>query len=416
MESLLIYLLLALAFLAFFTGMEIAFFSAGKFSIELGKEHSRAGRILSYFNRNTPDFIGTMMVGNSLSLVISALLIVFLADPLFQTIIRHHGLLWLAFTVAATPVVLFFGEFIPRVFFRIEPLAILRSLAFPLQIVYVVLYLPAKAVTWFSRLLPGNGFRLSLTETPMAFSKVDLQHFVEQNTSESDESGGIDTELFENALYLREVKVRECMVPRTEVEGLSINSSMEELRKVFIESGYSRLPVFFKSLDNILGYVHHFDLLNRPRNIGSILMTIPVVPETMTARDLLNTFRREKKNFAQVVDEYGGTAGIVTMEDVLEELFGEIRDEHDEEDLLEKQLSADEYMFSGRLEIDYLNEKYDLELPEGDYETLAGFIVSETGEIPDMNQKISIGNMEFDILYASNKRIETVKVRLLPKA
>jgi putative hemolysin len=415
MDPLLVYLFITLIFSALFSGSEIAFFSANRLSIELGKDNSRAGKILSNFSRNTSDFIGTMLIGNNIALVVFGILMTRITTPLLVQFTESELLVLLAQTLISTLVILLFGEFVPKTLFRIQPLAILHFLAIPLQLMHILLYLPVKGTTFLARALLKAGFKLELNETPTAFSKIDLQHFVEQNTREGDEMGGIDTELFENALYLREVKVRECMVPRPEVEAVSINHSIDELRAVFIESGYSRLPIYFKSLDNVLGYVHHFDLLNLPRNIGSILMTIPVVPETMTARDLLNVFRRQKKNIAQVVDEFGGTAGIVTMEDVLEELFGEIQDEHDEEDLLEKQLSSNEYMFSGRLEIDYLNEKYGFGIPEGEYETLAGYIVAETGDIPDMNQKISIGHIEFDILFASNKRIETVKVRILPK-
>ena len=415
MDPLLVYLFITLIFSALFSGSEIAFFSANRLSIELGKDNSRAGKILSNFSRNTSDFIGTMLIGNNIALVVFGILMTRITTPLLVQFTESELLVLLAQTLISTLVILLFGEFVPKTLFRIQPLAILHFLAIPLQLMHILLYLPVKGTTFLARALLKAGFKLELNETPTAFSKIDLQHFVEQNTREGDEMGGIDTELFENALYLREVKVRECMVPRPEVEAVSINHSIDELRAVFIESGYSRLPIYFKSLDNVLGYVHHFDLLNLTRNIGSILMTIPVVPETMTARDLLNVFRRQKKNIAQVVDEFGGTAGIVTMEDVLEELFGEIQDEHDEEDLLEKQLSSNEYMFSGRLEIDYLNEKYGFGIPEGEYETLAGYIVAETGDIPDMNQKISIGHIEFDILFASNKRIETVKVRILPK-
>jgi putative hemolysin len=416
MDPLVPYLLLTLAFSALFSGSEIAFFSANKLSIELGKDSSRSGRILGFFNRHSSDFIGAMLIGNNIALVIFGILMARLLEPWLLILLPGsppaEWMMIISQTLVTTAVVLFFGEFMPKTLFRLEPLGTLRVLAPLLQAIYLLLYVPVKATGYLTRLLLGQDFAKGMSQGGQVFSKTDLQHFVEQNTRETDELGGIDTELFENALNLREVKVRECMVPRNEVEGVSINSSIDELKRVFVQSGYSRLPIYFKSLDNMLGYVHHFDLLNRPRNIGSVLMTIPVVPETMTARDLLGVFRREKKNIAQVVDEFGGTAGIVTMEDVLEELFGEINDEHDEEDLLEKQLSAQEYMFSGRLEIDYLNEKYHLNLPEGEYETLAGYIMSVTGRIPEMNQKIIMGHLEFHILYASGKRIETVKLRL----
>jgi CBS domain containing-hemolysin-like protein len=415
MDPLLIGIVVTLAFSGFFSGSEIAFFSANKLSIELGKESSRAGRILSSFTQNASDFIGTLLVGNNIALVIFGILMADLLEPVLQRYLPGEFLILLAQTVVTTLVVLLFGEFVPKTLFRIKPLATLRFFAVPLRITYAFLWLPVKATTALARLILRHGFRLDFVETPPTFSKVDLQHFVEQNTRESDELGGIDTELFENALYLKDVKVRECMVPRPEMEAVGINTTVDELRALFVETGFSRLPVYFKSLDRILGYVHHFDILVKPRTIGSIIMTIPVVPETMTAKDLLNMFRREKKNIAQVVDEFGGTAGIVTMEDVLEELFGEIRDEHDEEDHLERQLSANEYIFSGRLEIDYLNEKYHLGLPDGDYETLAGFLVAESGNIPEINQKILIEGFEFDILFASNKRVETIKLRVTGK-
>ena len=415
MDPLLIGIVVTLAFSGFFSGSEIAFFSANKLSIELGKESSRAGRILSAFTQNASDFIGTLLVGNNIALVIFGILMADMLEPILQRYIPGEFLILLAQTIVTTLVVLLFGEFVPKTLFRIKPLATLRFFAVPLRITYALLWLPVKGTTALARLILRHAFRLDFVETPPTFSKVDLQHFVEQNTRESDELGGIDTELFENALYLKDVKVRECMVPRPEMEAVGINTTIEELRALFVESGFSRLPVFFKSLDRILGYVHHFDILGKPRTIGSIIMTIPVVPETMTAKDLLNMFRREKKNIAQVVDEFGGTAGIVTMEDVLEELFGEIRDEHDEEDHLERQLSANEYIFSGRLEIDYLNEKYHLGLPEGDYETLAGFLVAESGNIPEINQKILIEGFEFDVLFASTKRVDTIKLRVTGK-
>jgi CBS domain containing-hemolysin-like protein len=415
MDPLLIGIVVTLIFSGFFSGTEIAFFSANRLSIELGKEQSRAGRILSSFTRNASDFIGTLLVGNNIALVIFGILMADLLEPWLALRLPGEFLLLLGQTIITTLVVLVFGEFLPKTLFRVNPLATLRFLAIPLRIVHGLLWIPVQATTALARGILRRGFRLDLVETPPTFSKVDLQHFVEQNTRESDEHGGIDTELFENALYLKDVKVRECMVPRPEVVAVGINNSIDELRQAFVETGFSRLPIYFKELDNMLGYVHHFDIINRPPNIGTVIMTIPVVPETMTAKDLLNLFRREKKSIAQVVDEFGGTAGIVTMEDVLEELFGEIRDEHDDEDLLEQQLSANEYIFSGRLEIDYLNEQYGLNLPEGEYETLAGFLVAETGTIPEMGRSIQFDGFQFDILYASNKRIETIKLVVVGK-
>lgn len=417
MDPILIGLLVSLLFSAFFSGTEIAFFTANKLAIELDKESSATGRILSYFSNNTSNFIGTLLIGNNIALVIFGGLMAGRLEPVLQQYMASEFLILLTQTLVTTLVVLLFGEFLPKTVFRLNPLRILRFFAFPLRFIYSLLYLPVIVTTWLGRGVLKYIFRLDFDEAPPAFTEVDLQHFVELNSSEEDEPGSIDidTELFENALYLKDIKVRECMVPRSEVTGLGINASINELKQLFVDSGFSRILVYFKSLDNMLGYVHHFDIIGAPKNIGSIIKTVPVVPESMTARDLLALLRREKQSMAQVVDEFGGTAGIVTMEDVLEELFGEIRDEHDEEDLLERKISEREYIFSARLEIDYINEKYNLNMPTGEYETLAGYIVHATGKIPDMNEKVRIERFVFDILYASNKRVETIKVTYSPE-
>jgi CBS domain containing-hemolysin-like protein len=409
LEPLIIGLIISLLLSAFFSGIEIAYFSANKLAIELGKEGSRSGRILSFFANNTSNFIGTLLIGNNIALVIFGIFMADLLEGPLSNVIVSDFLVLMVQTLITTAIVLLFGEFIPKTLFRLYPLGILRFFAVPLRIIYAILWLPVEMIVWNARFLLNNVFRLDYVEQAPDFGKLDLQGFIAQHRD--DEQGNtIDADLFENALYLEDVKVRECMVPRPEVQAIDVSAPIDELLGRFIQSGLSRILVYEESLDKVVGYVHHFDLLSRPNDVRDILMGIPVVPETMTARDLLNIFRKEKKNIAWVVDEFGGTAGIVTLEDVTEELFGEIRDEHDEEELLEKQLNENEFIFSARLEVDYLNEKHELGLPEGEYETLAGYIVSKTGSIPSMNEKIELGNFEIHILYASNKRVETIRL------
>lgn len=416
MDPILLGLILTLIFSAFFSGSEIAFFTANKLAIELDKESSTTGKILSFFTRNTSNFIGTLLIGNTIALVTFGYLMEQRLEVFLVQFLDNEFAILLVQTLFTTLIVLLFGEFLPKTVFRLNSLRILRFFAIPLRAMYSIFYLPVILTTWLARGILRFVFRLDFDEAPHAFTDLDLQHFIEENnSSEEDDPGSIDTGLFENALYLKEIKVRECMVPRSEVAAIGINASIEELKQLFVDSGFSRILVYFKSMDNILGYVHHFDIISKPANIGSIIKTVPVVPESMTARDLLASLRREKQTVAHVVDEFGGTAGIVTMEDVLEELFGEIQDEHDEEDFLERQISTNEFIFSARLEIDYINEKYNLDLPTGEYETLSGYIVNETGKIPEMNEKISIEPFLFDILYASNKRVETIKVTKSPE-
>ena len=246
-----------------------------------------------------------------------------------------------------------------------------------------------------------------------AFSQVDLEHFFLQTKEQDDDSQDLNKELFENALSLPSVKVRQCLVPRTEVEAVEITDSPEEVKQKFIKTNLSRLIVYEDSIDNILGYIHQLDLFKRPSDIRSILLTIPAVPESMSATDLINKFSKERKSLAWVVDEFGGTAGIITMEDVLEEIFGEIHDEYDIEEFVEKQLSEKEYIFSGRLELDYLNEKYDFEFPDAESETLSGYIINEHETIPKQKETIVIGDIQFDILNVSDTRIDMVKLKLL---
>lgn len=411
MDLVLLGLIISLAFSAFFSGMEIAFFSANRLAIELGKEGSRSGRILSFLAGNPSNFIGTLLIGNNIALVIFGLLAAQRLEPWLETTVGNEFLILLVQTLITTAVVLIFGEFLPKTLFRLYPLGILGFFAIPLLVLYYALYLPVVGTVQLARGVLKL-LRVDMQEETADYTRVDLVHFLEQG-SDPDDDGAIDTELIENALDFREVKVRECMIPRPEIAAVGINTTIHDLRNLFVETGYSRLPVYFQSLDNVLGYVHHFDILSKPKNIGSIIMTLPVVPETMMAQDLLNLFRKDKKTMAWVVDEFGGTSGVVTMEDVLEELFGEIKDEHDDPDLLERQISEDVYEFSARLEVDYLNDKFGLGIPEGEYETLAGYVVSSTESIPEEGDHVIVDRFSFDIIKASNKRIETMRLKVL---
>jgi CBS domain containing-hemolysin-like protein len=405
-------IVIALLFSAFFSGMEIAFFSSNKIAVELkGKENKRSGKIIAGFFRNKSNFIGATLIGNNISLVVfTNLMAIVLADSILH-FTSNEFLVLLLETIFVTVIVLCFGEFIPKTLFRINPVGILTFFAIPFR-AFSMLLSPLVFVTVrLAKAFMKYVLRIQYVESTPAFSKVDLQHFISQNNHDDVEDNDIDTDLFENALYLTHVKARECMVPRPEIQAVDVNSSVGELKNMFIETGLSRIIVYDGDIDNILGYVHHFELLSQPQKIKPILMKAPLVPETMLARDLSDLFKKERKSMAWVVDEYGGTAGIVTMEDVLEELFGEIQDEHDEEEFMEKKESETTYLFSGRLEIDYLNDKYDLNLPEADdYETLAGYIVSQHESIPVRNDKIKLDDFEFDILAVSNTKIETVRL------
>jgi len=256
-------------------------------------------------------------------------------------------------------------------------------------------------------------FNVRIRNTNEPFSMVDLEHFLQQNSEQGESTQELNRELLQNALSLPAVRIRQCLVPRTEIEAIEINTSLADLRKKFEETKLSKIIVYEGNIDNILGYVHQLGLFKKPEYVKSIILPIPVVPESMSATDLINKFSRERRSIAWVIDEFGGTAGIITMEDVLEEIFGDIKDEYDIEEFVEKQISENEYIFSGRLELDYLNEKYDLEFPESEYETLSGYIISEHEKIPKPKERIIIDKYEFDVLNVSDTRIEMIKIKVL---
>ncbi len=417
MLTIIIYIIICLILIGFFSGIEIAFVSSSKLNIELKrKQGTYAGKVLSKFMENPATFLGTSLVGINVCLVIYGLLMTEATHILFNNIgLPENQFLRLFLdTIIATIIVLVLAEFIPKAIFRSKPEQTLGFFTLPIQFFYFLLYPIAKLFVQISEFILKYIFNVRITAEKTIYSRVDLEQFVKQlRTGQDSESQEINTELFENALYLSQVRIRECLVPRNEIEAVEINTPIEDVKELFIESKLSKILVYEGNIDNVLGYMHHLDFLKRPTEIKSIMHQIPAVPEAMNAVELLNQFTKERKSIAWVIDEFGGTAGIVTMEDILEEIFGEIQDEYDEEEYVEKQLSNNEYIFSGRLEVEYINEKYNLDIPIEDAETLSGFIIENHESIPTQQERIIIGNYEFNILLVSDTRIETVKVKEL---
>ena len=405
-----------LLFIGFFAGYEIAFVTANRLSIELKKKQGkRSGIILAQFIESPARFIGTCLIGVNLFLVIYGLLFdELLKAGIWLPLNIENDLLKLAFdTLVSTLVVLVIGKFLPKAIFRAKSDSLLFVFA-PVANFFHNLFLPLTNLfvnisQWILKYL----FNVRVKDKNEAFTKIDLEHFFQQTKDQDEENQELNTELFENALSLPTVKIRQCLVPRTEIVALEVNDSIAEARALFIQTKLSKLLVYENSIDNIVGYIHQLDLFNRPENIKAMLHPIVAVPESMSATDLINKFTKERKSIAWVVDEFGGTSGIVTMEDLLEEIFGEIQDEYDTEEFVEKQLAEDEFIFSGRLELDYLNEKYNLDFPTSDSETLSGYIISEHETIPKQKETIIINNFKFDILTVSERRIEMVKMKVL---
>ncbi len=415
---LLIWIGVSMLMMGFFAGLQSAFGSLNRFSIELKKKQGAAsGRILSFFIENQSKFIGAVLVGSTLTLVIFALLVNRFFQPVWQEMpssIKNSALLRLGldFLTGGTIALLVYTIF--KAYFRKKSNAVLSSFARIADVFYrffsPIASLFVGIASWILKYL----FDVRINDKKEAFTRVDLEHFVQQSKDSDDESQDINTELFENALSLPSVKVRECLIPRKEIVGVEASASIDELKQKFIETKLSKLIVYEGNIDSIIGYAHQLDMFRKPADIKSILLPIPAVPESMGITDLINQFTRERKSIAWVVDEFGGTSGIVTMEDLLEEIFGEIQDEYDTEEFVEKQLAENEFIFSGRLELDYLTEKYNLEFKEeSDTETLSGYIVEHHETIPVAKDRIIIDDYEFDILSVSETRIETVKMKVL---
>lgn len=422
----LIAIIASLILIGFFSGIEIAFVSANKLSIELNrKQGTHSGKTWGAFSDNPARFIGTTLVGVNIVLVIYGLLIGGMLAPVWDWIRNHlpksvtgsvEYIKLLTETILST-LILLFVEFLFKAIFRARNNELLSNgiISYVVSFFYWLLSSIAaffvNIAEWMLRVL----FDVKMHEKKDVFSKIDLEHFLQQTKGhEEEDTSEINKELFENALSLSEIKLRECLIPRKEIEGVESRTSVETVKEKFIQTKLSKLVVYEENIDTITGYIHQLDLFKNPSTIKEILLPIPTVPESMSATDLMNKFSKERKSIAWVVDEFGGTAGIVTMEDILEEIFGDIKDEYDTEEFVDKQLSANEFIFSGRLELDAIIEKYKLEFDQAEStETLSGYIIHKNEAIPKQKERIIIGNYEFDILNVSDTRIETVKLKVL---
>jgi CBS domain containing-hemolysin-like protein len=411
-------IVLAIIFSAFFSGMEIAFIASNKLRIELDRKQGAFGSdILRLFTNNPGQYIATMLIGNNIALVVYGLVFSKLLNPPLETIFESDLIVLIINTLLSTALILFVAEFLPKTVFIISPNFFLKFLSVPTLFFFFLFYPVSKFTLSVSNLFIRIFFGVKPVEQDqenVVFSKVDLDHFVNTGNQgkEEAEPDHHNIRIFRNALDFSNVKIRECMIPRTEIEAVNSNTTAEQLKAKFIETRLSRIMVYDTTIDNIIGYFELKDVFRNPADLSSAIRKPAIVPETMAANKLLKLFVSEKRNIALVVDEFGGTSGIVTMEDVLEEIVGDIEDEHDVNELTEKITASNDYILSGRLEIDYLNEKYQFGLPEKDeYETLAGMILFYHGSIPSKNEIIRIDGFTFRILRASGTRLELVSMR-----
>ncbi len=413
-------ILISLFLSGFFSGMEIAFVSSNRLMQELDiKRRIIPARILSAFYNNPSRFIGALLLGNNIALVIYGIATAKLLEPiiigLLPISLSSQYLILFIQTVVSTILILIVAEFIPKVLFRISPNAILKVLALPVWIFYYAFYPIIFIYLSISEIIIKYIFRVKLNVNSYSFSAIDLEEYVKGSLVNNIKNDDVHQEIqmIQNAIDFKHVKLRECMVPRTNIKALEINKDINEFRNLLIETGHSKIFIYQDSIDQIIGYVHVSDLLSNPKSIKDIIRKIDPYPETTTAKELLRNFINNHKSLAVVLDEFGGTAGIVTMEDLIEEIFGEIEDEHDKDEDMEKQISKNTYIFSAGLEIDYLNEKYKFNIPVlDDYETLAGFIIYNHESIPFVNQKIIINQYLFTILKSSGNRLDEVKLEI----
>lgn len=418
------YTLLILAILVllagFFAGLETAFANVNKLSIELKKKQGRTtGKILASFNDNPSRFLATSLLGLTIVVVIYGIMFAGFFQPLWNQILPPQQntplqpVLLFIDVMLGTLIMLTFGFFIPRAIFRSRPEALLGFFALPVSVMSKPLFVIGSLLVSISEWILKYLFNVRIVENATTFPRVDVEHFIRQSQQHMTENQELNTELFENALSLAHVKIRGCLIPRKEIEALEVNSPISAAHQKFMETKLSKIIIYENTIDNILGYIHQLDMFKAPTEISQIQHPIMAVPETMSAIDLLSKFNKERKSIAWVVDEFGGTAGIVTIEDVLEEIFGEIKDEHDVEEFVEKQIAEKEYIFSGRLELDFLNEKYGFDFPEDESETLSGYIINHHEKIPRLKERIIIDDYEFDVLNVTETRIEMVKMKVL---
>jgi putative hemolysin len=417
MEVPLIGIIITLIFSAFFSGLEIAYISSNRLKIELDKSKGTiTSKILSRFYKKESDFIAMLLLGNNIALVVFGLFSAELLEPIIVSWgipAAEEGLILLIQTLLSTALVLITAEFLPKAFVQLNPNRVLRYASVPMFVVYGVLYLPTQIVVMFSNLVLRL-LKVDNENSEKVFSKVDLEDYVQDMNEriKDEEELGNEFQILQNALDFDSVKARDCMVPRIEIEAVELNDPIDHLKQRFIETGYSKILVYRDHVDNVIGYVHSFEIFKSPTSIKEILLPIAFVPEAKSGMQLLQMFGENSGNIAVVVDEYGGTAGVVTIEDVIEEIFGEIEDEYDVEELLEEEIGDGEYRFSARQEIDYLNASYDLSLEESEeYETLGGLIIHHLENIPEAGTKVEIGEHTFEIEEVSQHRIETIRVR-----
>ena len=406
--------IVTLLFSAFFSGIEIAFISSNRLKLELDKSSdSFISKIIAIFSRNESNFIASMLIGNNIALVIFSISMTKLLDPFINEVISSSFLLLFTQTIISTIVILITAEFIPKAIFRINPNYMIKIFSFPLIIFYFILSPIVFVMLSMSGFFLKYIFRLEVQEVNQVFSKIDLDEYLEGLTQHNNSNSGnnIEVEMLQNALELSNIKVRECMVPRTDMAAVNIKSSVDQLIKIFIEKKYTKIPVFKDNIDNIIGYVHSSDLFKKPLTIKSIMLPIPIVSESLTANEMLNTFITKNKSIALVVDEFGGTSGLVTVEDVTEEIVGEIEDEHDIADIIDEKISDTEYLFSSRMEVDQINDKYNLELPESEeYETIAGLFLSLHEDIPIKGESIKYENKLLVIDSVDEKSIKLIRI------
>ena len=410
-------IILCLILSAFFSGMEIAFVSSNKIYLEIEKKQDNfLSNILTKLTEKPINFVVTMFIGNTIAMVVYGFYMGDLLMNWFDALglFMSDGLKLVLQILISTVVILFTAEFLPKVFFQIYANTLIKIFAVPAYFFYKIFYFIAASFIGISDYILRKFFKTEGDITPLFFSKIELGDYITEQMSTVEDNELVDSEIlmFQNALEFSGVKARDVMTPRTEITAIDLLDSIEDLRQLFIETGYSKIVVYQNSFDDIIGYVHSFDMFKKPKSIEEIVISVEFVPQTIFIKDAMNLLTKKRKSVAVVLDEYGGTSGIITLEDIVEELFGEIQDEHDsDEELIEKELGNGAFVFSARLDVEYLNETYKLNIPEEDsYGTLGGFIVDHTKEIPQKGDVISIGSYNFVIEEATNKKIELVKM------
>jgi len=411
---------------AFFSGMEIAYVSANKIHIEIEKKQEGfLSKILSRLTAKPSKFIATMLIGNNIALVIYGFFMGDLLVHWFQSMLPTNfsvinylltDFSLLTQTIISTILILITAEFLPKVFFQIYANSFLKILALPAYLFYLLFTFISDLVLWISDFVLKKFFKTEGDQVQLAFTKVELGHYISEQMESVEEHEDVDSEIqiFQNALEFTKVKTREVMVPRTEIIAVEINETLKNLNTTFTETGCSKILVYKENIDDILGYVHSFELFKKPKSIKSIILPVEFIPETMLVNDVLNVLIKKRKSIAVVLDEYGGTSGIMTVEDIVEELFGEIEDEHDTVVLIEEKLDENHFKFSARFDVDYINETYKISLPDGEnYETLSGLIVAHTEEIPLQDEIVLIDNFQFTILEVSNTKIDLVELKIV---